>query len=125
MDRVYRLTYLLFAVSLICPLSSSLADGTPLETTFRFEKDLDTWKPRAESIGVARDETGSATPESKACLYVRGRIDGGWDYAISDSRPPRSAVRFVAARPTAAAWPRPHRKASPDKRLLWPPPQPL
>lgn len=76
----------LAVLALIWSQSAAGADG-PLGTTFRFERDLETWKPRAGSIRVARDETGGATPESEACLHVRGRIEGGWNYAISGSRP--------------------------------------
>ena len=94
MERFHCLTYLVLAVLLICRLPSSVVYGTPPATTFRFERSLDTWKPRAGSIRVARDETGTATPDSKACLHVQGRIDGGWNYAISDSRPIRAGGLF-------------------------------
>ena len=49
-----------------------------------FEAEEITWRPRRETIEVTRAADLGATEESKACLQVRGRIEGGWNYAISD-----------------------------------------
>jgi len=45
------------------------------------------WKPRMKSIQVNRAIGLGATQGSRACLHIRGRIEGGWNYAISDHRP--------------------------------------
>ncbi|MFQ6132384.1 MAG: DUF4962 domain-containing protein [Armatimonadota bacterium] len=52
-----------------------------------FEGEEIAWRPRAETISVSRVAGVGATEESKACLRVKGQIDVGWNYAISDSRP--------------------------------------
>ncbi len=77
---------------------SSPSPETPPTTAFRFERGLDSWRPRAESITVSREEGAGATPESTAHLRVQGRIEGGWNYALSERRPllPGRLYRLVA-----------------------------
>jgi hypothetical protein len=70
-------------------LSAATALGAEAATEFRFETDLDGWRPRADSVVVARVEGRGATPESKACLRVKGPIREGWNYAGSDRSPIR------------------------------------
>lgn len=54
---------------------------------FRFEQASDTWKPRAGSISVTREEAPGHAPESRAHLRVQGKIEIGWNYAASDHFP--------------------------------------
>jgi hypothetical protein len=76
--------------------SRSLADDA--QVLFDFERDTDTWKPRADSIAVMREANGGATADSPACLRVRGRIAGGWNYALSAPQPiqPQRLYRLTA-----------------------------
>lgn len=53
--------------------------------TFRFESDVEAWKPRAETISVLYERPGAKG--SKGCLRVRGRIEEGWNYAVAAPRP--------------------------------------
>ena len=52
-----------------------------------FEAEDTHWQPRAETIAVTRVEGLGATEGSKACLRIRGRIEGGYNYALSDQHP--------------------------------------
>ncbi|MFC1712378.1 DUF4962 domain-containing protein [Candidatus Poribacteria bacterium] len=52
-----------------------------------FESEEVTWRPRADEISVSRVEGVGATEDSKASLWVRGTIEVGWNYVISDTRP--------------------------------------
>jgi hypothetical protein len=73
-----------------------IAEDAPI--TFGFETDLDTWSPRAESIAVSREVAAGAVPDSIAHLRVRGRIEEGWNYAVSAPRPiqPGQLYRLTA-----------------------------
>ena len=53
--------------------------------TFDFERDVESWRPRAESIQVSHEKPGAA--DSAGCLRVQGRIEEGWNYAASDPQP--------------------------------------
>lgn len=59
------------------------AEITPLHS---FETDSDGWRPRAKSVGVEH-VTGGATDSSNGCLQIRGRIETGWNYAMSGHHP--------------------------------------
>lgn len=69
-------------VTLVPSAMLSAADGS---VTFRFESDVETWKPRAGTIAVCHEQPGAAG--SAGCLRVRGRIEEGWNYALSEPRP--------------------------------------
>jgi hypothetical protein len=79
--RFTIVAWLVFAV--LMPLSPA-ADAP---SVFRFETDMDTWRPRAGSITVTRVEDIGAVPDSAACLRVAGQIEEGWNYATSQPRP--------------------------------------
>ena len=74
-------------VTLVCVVFAriSLLMAEESRLTFDFERDVETWKPRAESIQVSREEGGAA--DSAGCLRVQGRIEKGWNYATSDPQP--------------------------------------
>jgi Carbohydrate binding domain len=48
-----------------------------------FESTTDGWQPRAPSVVVSQLVGTGATPDSRACLRVQGRIAEGWNYALS------------------------------------------
>ncbi len=52
-----------------------------------FESGEVTWRPRADTISVARIDGVGAAEDSKASLWIRGTIGIGWNYAISDTHP--------------------------------------
>jgi hypothetical protein len=52
-----------------------------------FEGEAIAWRPRADTIRVSRTEDLGATDQSKASLRIEGRIDVGWNYVTSDTRP--------------------------------------
>ena len=52
-----------------------------------FESEEITWRPRTEAIFVSRIEGVGATEDSKASLWIRGTIEVGWNYAVSDTHP--------------------------------------
>ena len=51
-----------------------------------FEGDELTWRPRMDTVTVEHDETVTRD-EGRATLHTHGPIEGGWNYAISDSHP--------------------------------------
>lgn len=57
------------------------------EPEFRFETGPDAWRPRAASISVTHEDGPGAVRDSRGCLRVRGRLEQGWNYAISERRP--------------------------------------
>jgi len=87
MDRklchiLFRVTALLAA--LLWTLTSYGAESVPL---FSFETGVDGWRPRADSIAVAHAEASGATPNSAGHVRIKGRIEPGWNYAISKYLP--------------------------------------
>ncbi|MFO7946988.1 MAG: DUF4962 domain-containing protein [Armatimonadota bacterium] len=54
---------------------------------FNFEDAETGWRPRADTIEISRVEDMGATDESTACLHIKGPIETGWNYAISDHAP--------------------------------------
>ncbi len=54
---------------------------------FSFETGVEGWQPRAATIQVSRTEGARAGAEGKAALRVQGRIEGGWNYAVSGQFP--------------------------------------
>ena len=52
-----------------------------------FESEEVIWRPRADTISISRVEGAGATGDSKASLWIRGTIEIGWNYAISDTHP--------------------------------------
>ncbi len=82
MNRVPRLVFFI-AVPIFAALPQvSLAADEATRTVWQFESNVDTWKPRAGTIAVSHEQPGAA--DSAGCLRVRGRIEGGWNYAIAD-----------------------------------------
>ncbi len=64
-----------------------LMSSGPEAVLWDFEAPEITWRPRAETIALSRVEGRGATETSRAFLRVRGRIEGGWNYANSEPRP--------------------------------------
>ncbi len=63
------------------------AGGAPATATWDFEEEKTGWRGRAATVVVERAPGVGATRESKAGLRIRGTIDTGWNYALSDERP--------------------------------------
>ena len=73
----------LLAVWCAWTLQASLLAAATSATSFTFEKNGEDWKPRDRSIAVTHEVGAGATPSSKGYLRVHGRIDKGWNYAVS------------------------------------------
>lgn len=54
-------------------------------TLWNFDNDTAGWQPRAKSIVLKRED--SARAGSQGSLRIQGRIDEGWNYALSERRP--------------------------------------
>ncbi len=67
-------------------------------TAWDFEGDETTWRPRMDTVAVEIERGSGATDESTASLHVSGPIEGGWNYAMSDTRPmePEQLYRLSA-----------------------------
>jgi len=52
-----------------------------------FEQGSQGWKPRASTIHLERVPVSNPVPGSHYGLKIAGRIAGGWNYALSDTRP--------------------------------------
>ena len=87
MDRDYALMSSIAVVLCFSFAQPSLLLAADSPITFGFETDLETWRPRAESITVSREVAAGAVPNSIAHLHVLGHVEGGWNYALSDPRP--------------------------------------
>lgn len=89
LSRFRRTGWLVFAVMLGQASSGLAAEISPsgVGHVWGFETTVDDWQARAKSIGVSRVEGRSATPESHASLRVQGRIEAGWNYALSGHVP--------------------------------------
>lgn len=85
MNRKYIIEF--WRATLLCVVlgHASILIAEDSRLTFDFERDMETWKPRAESIQVSRGQGGAA--DSVGCLHVQGRIESGWNYATSDRQP--------------------------------------
>ncbi len=62
--------------------------------TWTFETDETGWRPRVDTITLERLEGTGATEDSAACLGIRGPIDTGWNYAISDTHPMQGGTLY-------------------------------
>ena len=65
--------------------------------TWDFEKEPVAWQPRAKTVTVARVTGAGASGESKASLRVHGRVDGVWNYVVSDHRPMQAGQLYRLA----------------------------
>jgi hypothetical protein len=63
------------------------AGATPTTQPIAWSFDSDTagWQARAASIAISRIADLGPLPQAKGCLHISGRIDGGWNYAVSDT----------------------------------------
>ena len=59
-----------------------------------FEEDLAGWRPRAATLELTRSAAAGAIEASQGCLRVRGFIDGGWNYALSNQAALREGQRY-------------------------------
>jgi len=59
-----------------------------------FEEDLAGWRPRAATLELTRSAALGAIETSRGCLRVRGFIDGGWNYALSNQAALREGQRY-------------------------------
>lgn len=75
--------------------TSLAAETTSLHS---FQTHTDRWKPRADSIHMSHVKEDGATSASKGCLRIEGRIEEGWNYAISPHHPiePGKLYRLTA-----------------------------
>ena len=73
------------ALGLAAVLLAPLVGGTEV-TAWRFEADLDGWRPRAAGIRLGHVREAGAVAGSSGFLHLAGAIDEGWNYALSGSR---------------------------------------
>jgi hypothetical protein len=74
-------------INIICLMLSlaALAAGQPV--TWDFENDAGNWKPRAATVNVQHVTQAGASKNSRACLHIYGKMQGNWNYAVSNSVP--------------------------------------
>lgn len=75
-----------FIAILLCLLLTRCCAALAQNTTWDFENGPVKWKPRAQTITVTRVE-GVGAAQSKASLRVQGKMEGGWNYAMSEQLP--------------------------------------
>jgi hypothetical protein len=56
-------------------VQSCLLMAADAPAVFCFESEVETWKPRADTITVRHEEPGAI--DSAGCLRIHGRIEGG------------------------------------------------
>lgn len=66
--------------------------GQPV--TWDFENNAGNWKPRAATVKVQRVMEAGATENSRACLHVYGKMQGNWNYAVSNSVPMQASQLY-------------------------------
>ena len=71
-----------------------LAPAVARAVVWDFEKDLSGWWPRSATVELTRSDTVGAAESSRASLRVRGYIEGGWNYTLSDRAPMREGQRY-------------------------------
>ncbi len=61
---------------------------------WNFEADTQGWRPRAKTIAVEHAAGVGANEQSRGALHVYGKINTGWNYVISPTRPLRGGRLF-------------------------------
>jgi len=68
------------AALLLCPIGVAAQSFA-----WRFETDNSGWQPRSKTIALRR--VAGVREGSQGSLHIEGRIQGGWNYALSERRP--------------------------------------
>ncbi len=81
----FTTAHVLAPLLLLLPIPLPAAE--PPGALWDFEAPETGWKPRDQTVTVERVDGRGATEASRAFLRVRGRIEGGWNYATTEARP--------------------------------------
>jgi hypothetical protein len=71
-------------ISIVCLMLSFAAGAAGQPVTWDFESDSGNWNPRAATVKVQRVTEVGATENSRACLHIYGKMQGNWNYAVSN-----------------------------------------
>ncbi len=72
-------------IVLSCLMFWHVAQAAVQPTVWDFENGSQGWKPRGATVKVDSVTQRGATADSKACLRIYGRMEGNWNYALSES----------------------------------------
>ena len=81
-----RGVWVVVAVIGVCGISAAAAEPDETVAVWDFERDVQDWRPRADTVVAAHVE-GGAVAESRGSLRVHGSIRGGYNYVTSPRRP--------------------------------------